>query len=252
MRLKDKVAIITGSSQGIGRACAVAMARDGAAVVINGTRADTVQAVVDEIRAAGGRATACACSVGSKESADLLVDTALKEFGGLHILFNNAAISSNAPLWEMTEAEFDDVVRVNMRGVFINTQAAVARVMMKQQYGKIINVTSHAALRGTARHTSYAAAKMGVVGMTMTWAGELAKYKINVNAVAPAARTRMLESSPPERREVLYRHFARSNVLQRVPEPEDCAPTVVFLASDESQFLTGQVLLLNGEQSYMM
>ena len=152
----------------------------------------------------------------------------------------------------MTEAEFDDVVRVNMRGVFVNTQAAVSRVMMKQEYGKIINVTSHAALRGTSRHTSYAAAKMGVVGMTMTWAGELTKYKINVNAIAPAARTRMLESSPPERREVLYKHFARSNVLQRVPEPEDCAPTVVFLASDESQFLTGQVLMLNGEQSYMM
>ena len=96
MRLQDKVAIVTGSSQGIGRACAVAMAREGAAVVIDGTRADTVQVVVDAIRAAGGRATACPCVIGSKESADLLVDTALREFGGLHILMNNAAITSNA------------------------------------------------------------------------------------------------------------------------------------------------------------
>jgi len=252
LRLKGKVAIVTGSSQGIGRACAVAMAREGAAVVINGTNPATVKLVVDEVRAAGGQAAACACEVGSKEAANLLVDTALGEFGGLHILMNNAAISLNAPLWEMTEADFDSVVRVNQRGTFLNTQAAVARVMREQKYGKILNVTSHAALRGTARHTSYAASKMGIVGMTMVWAGELASYKINVNCIAPAARTRMLEAVPPDRRETLYRHFARTNVLQRVPEPEDCAPTAVFLASDESQYLTGQVLLLNGEPSYMM
>lgn len=252
MKLAGKVAIITGSTRGIGRAVATRFAREGASVVVNGTRPEAVDQVVAEIRAQGGKAAPCACEIGDKEAANRLVDVAQENFGGLHILVNNAAISGTAKLHELTEEAFDREIRVNLRAVFVNTQAAVVRAMMPQQYGKIINVTSHAGFRGSPAKTPYAAAKMGVIGMTLSWANELTRFRINVNCVAPAAWTDMLEELPEKRRETLRENFTKTNVLQRLPTSEDVVDSFLFLASDESSFLTGQVLQASGQPLHVL
>lgn len=252
MKLQGNVAIITGSTRGIGHAVAMAFVREGASVVINGTRPQVVEETVRAIRAAGGKAAGWAGEIGGKDAADALVDVALREFGGLHILVNNAAISVSSPLGQLSEDDFDRVMRVNLRATFLNTQAAVERVLLKQQYGKIINVTSHGAFRGAPRSTPYAASKMGIIGLTLSWANELIKSKINVNCVAPAAWTDMLEAMPEKRRETLRENFRTSNVLQRVPLSDDVASTFVFLASDESAFLTGQVLQASGQPLHVL
>ena len=241
MKLENKVAIVTGSGRGIGRAVALAFAKEGAAVLVNDVDPEVAEAVVKEIADAGGKAAACVAGVGTKAAADALVDAALAKFGSLHILMNNAGITRDAMLHKMTEEEWDAVIITHLRGTFLNTQAAV-RVMMENQYGKIINVTSVAGTRGNVGQSNYSAAKAGIVGLTLTWAKELARHKINVNCISPAAITRMTEAIPDKVRQQIYAQISRESVLQRVGGPEDVAPLAVFLASDDSYYLTGQVV----------
>lgn len=252
MKLEGKIAIVTGSTRGIGRAVALAYARQGASVIVNGTRPQAVDETVQAIRAENGKAVGWAGEIGGKEAADALVDLAMNAFGGLHILVNNAGITISSSLRELSEDEFDRVIRVNLRATFLNTQAAVERIMAKQQYGKIINVTSHGAFRGAPRSTAYAASKMGVIGMTLSWANELIKSRINVNCVAPSAWTDMLEAMPEKRRETLRNNFSTTNVLQRLPTADDVVESFVFLASDESAYLTGQVLQASGQPMHVL
>lgn len=252
MKLKDKVAIVTGSTRGIGRAVALHFAREGAAVVINGTRPDGVASVVEEIRQAGGKAVGCCGEIGSKDFAQRLVDVALQELGGLHILVNNAAISGTAKLTDLAEEDFDREIRVNLRAPFLVAQAAVIRAFIPQQYGKIINVTSHAAFRGSPSKTAYTASKMGIIGMTLSWANELLKHKITVNCVAPAAWTDMMETLPEKRRETLRESLTKGSVLQRLPLSDDVVDSFLFFASDESSFLTGQILQPSGQPMHVL
>ena len=246
-KLAGKVAIVTGSTRGIGKAVALRFAREGAAVVTNGTRAESAEAVAQEIRDRGGRAVACAGEVGSKEMAGRLVDAALQAFGQLHILVNNAAVSGTWPLQEYPEQEFDRELQVNLRAVFMNTQAAVTRAFVPNGYGKVVNVSSHASFRGSPSKSGYVASKMGVIGLTLGWANELLKHRITVNCVAPAAWTDMMESLPDKRKETLRESFTRGSVLQRLPLPEDVVDSFLFFASDESAYLTGQVLQPSGQ-----
>jgi NAD(P)-dependent dehydrogenase (short-subunit alcohol dehydrogenase family) len=245
MKLENKVAIVTGSGRGIGRAVALAFAKEGAAVVVNDIDGEVAEAVVKEIAEAGGKAAACVTGVGSKAAADALVDTALGKFGSLHILVNNAGVTRDALLHKMTEEEWDQVVTIHLRGTFLNSQAAV-RVMMENQYGKIVNVTSIAGTRGNVGQSNYSAAKMGIVGLTLTWAKELARHKINVNCISPAAVTRMTDAIPEKVRVQMFAQMAKESVLQRVGGPEDVAPLAVFLASEDSYYLTGQVVGATG------
>lgn len=251
-RLDGRVAIVTGSTRGIGRAVAQAYAREGAAVVVNGTRADASAAIADAIRESGGRAVACAAEIGSRHAAERLVAAALDTWGRLDILVNNAAISSTQALVDYSEAVFDREVAVNLRGVFLNTQVAVARAMAEQGSGKIINLTSFIATRGAAGKTGYAATKAAVAGLTLSWATELAPLRINVNAVAPSAWTDMAEGLPEARKAVMKEGMIRNSVLQRVALPEDLAGTMVFLASSDSDYLTGQILLVNGQAMHLL
>jgi len=246
-RLQGKVAIVTGSTRGIGKAVALRFAREGAAVVVNGTQPEPTEAVAQEIRGLGGQAVACAGAVGSKAMAERLVDAALQAFGNLHILVNNAAVSGTWRLEDYPEEEFDRELQVNLRGVFLNTQAAVARVFIPAGYGKVVNVTSHAGFRGSPSKSGYVASKMGVIGLSLGWANELLKHRITVNCVAPAAWTDMMESLPDKRKETLRESFSRGSVLQRLPLPDDVVDSFLFFASDESAYLTGQVLQPSGQ-----
>lgn len=247
MRLKDKIAVVTGSTRGIGRAVARLYAQEGAKVLIHGSDPERAEGVVAEIRSTGGEAVSCACDMGASGSADNIVATALDAFGGLDILVNNAAISTSHKLVDFPEEAFDREIAVNLKGTFLLTQAVVSQVMAKQQTGKIINVTSHGAFRGAKTKTGYAASKMGVLGMTLVWANELMGQGINVNCVAPAANTDMLKGTSPERLQALLQSFERSSVLRRMPDAEDVAPIFLFLASPDSDFLTGQLLQANGQ-----
>lgn len=251
MRLDGKVAVVTGSSRGIGRGVAMLYAAQGARVLVHGSRPEGVEKTVEEIRLAGGVAAGCAADIGTREASERIVETALEQFGAIDILVNNAAIGQSYLLSDLTEEAFDREIEINLKGTFLTTQIALQRSLGARRGGKIINVTSHGALRGAKTKTAYAASKMGVVGMTLVWANELAHAGINVNCISPVANTDMLASTPPDRLPALIKSFERSSVLGRVPEVEDVAPIFLFLASAQSDFLTGQILSATGQAAYL-
>ncbi|MGI6586705.1 MAG: 3-oxoacyl-[acyl-carrier-protein] reductase [Gracilibacteraceae bacterium] len=243
MQLKGKTAVVTGGSRGIGRAIALELASKGANVAVNYTKnSAAADAVVEEIKAMGKLGIAVKADVSSISEVENLVIEVLNTFGSIDILVNNAGITRDNLIVRMTEKEFDDVIDTNLKGAFICTKA-VSRVMIKQKSGKIINVSSVIGIVGNSGQSNYAAAKAGLIGFTKSMAKELAKRGINVNAVAPGFVQTDMTSSLPEK---VKEEFIKSIPLMRIGKPEDIAKGVAFLASEYSDYITGQVINIDG------
>ncbi len=245
--LDGRAAIVTGAGRGIGRSVAVLLASEGMSVVVNdlgaaldgsGTDAGPAQQVADEISAAGGRAVASGADVSDHAAAESLVKTAISEFGRLDVLVNVAGILRDRMVFNMTEQEWDDVIRVHLKGTFNTTKFAAAHwrsLRDESAQNRIINFTSVSGLHGAPGQPNYAAAKMGIVGLTYSAANSLAKYGVTVNAISPGAATRMTESVPTDRRR------ARTAPADE-RSPDNIAPVVAYLASERSGWITGQVV----------
>jgi len=251
--LAGKVAIVTGSGAGLGAAYAKALAKAGAAVVVNDVSAAAAAGVVDEIKAAGGQAVAVVAPVGTSEVAQQLVDTAVNELGGLDILVTNAGILRDKSLLKMTDEDFDAVIHVHLRGTFTTVRAAYAYFKEQGKPGRIISIGSPTGQRGNFGQTNYAAAKAGIVGMIRTWAIEMKKAGVTANAVIPVAATAMTKTIPyfaaaveaTERGEAMPAFFRHDLGFGT---PEDVAGLIVYLASDEAAGVTGQAIGVGGDR----
>jgi NAD(P)-dependent dehydrogenase (short-subunit alcohol dehydrogenase family) len=253
MDLTGKVAIVTGSGRGLGLAYATELARSGAAVVLNDVDEAIAQAAAKSITDAGGIAVAEVVPVGTSAAAQALVDRAVSEFGRLDILVNNAGILRDATLWKMTDEQFDAVVTTHLRGTFTCTRAAAIRMREQGDGGRIICVGSPTGQVGNFGQTNYAAAKAGIVGMVRTWAMELARAQITVNAIVPVAATGMTETVPFLKPYVdalkageALPPFARREL--GFGPPQDAAGLVAFLASDAAAGITGQAVGIGGDR----
>jgi 3-oxoacyl-[acyl-carrier protein] reductase len=246
MLLDEKVAVVTGSGTGLGRAYAMGLAKAGAKVVVNARTASNVANVVEEIRKMGGTAEGCAVSVASMEGAREIIQTAIDRFGRIDILVNNAGITGRKLLVDMTEQDFDDVIATNLKGTFACTRHAVPH-MMKQGWGRIINMSSGSIL-GQEGATSYASSKGGVLNISLTWAVELAQYGITCNAIRTSAATRLTETRREQAKQAaLERHEQPpTDADLGYYKPEEAAPLVVFLASDEADWINGQFICIDG------
>jgi 3-oxoacyl-[acyl-carrier protein] reductase len=247
---KNKVAIVTGSSRGIGRSIALALARCGCAVTINYRKSrDEADEVVNSIRQMGGKAIAVKCDVSKREEVENMFTATVNAFNKVDILVNNAGVGFAASLLETTDEIWDKNMEVNLRGVFLCTQIA-ARYMVDRGYGKIVNISSNSGF-GIAMpgDTSYAVSKAGVIQLTKSSAFELGRHNINVNCVAPGAvDTDMLreEARSDEEYEKLLEGRRNASSLGITGTPEDIANAVLFFASDESRYITGKTLLVDG------
>ncbi len=241
--LAGKAAIVTGSSRGIGRAIALELAQRGAQVVVNYHRnAEAAAEVVAAIQEEGGQAMAVQADVSDLTQSQALVKTALETYGRLDILVNNAGITRDQVILLMKEEDWDTVIRVDLKSLF-NTCKAAARTMVRQRYGRIINITSVVGIAGQGGQTNYAAAKAGVIGFTKSLAKELGARGITVNAVAPGLIPTDLTADLSEE----WRQLAiKQTPLKRVGQAEEIAYAVAFLASDEASFITGVVLPVDG------
>ncbi|SMB92234.1 3-oxoacyl-[acyl-carrier-protein] reductase [Thermanaeromonas toyohensis ToBE] len=241
MRLRDKVAIITGAGRGIGRAIALKLAQEGAKVVVSDIIIENAQAVAEEIKKAGGTALAIKTNIAVREEVEQLFTEAINHFGKIDILVNNAGINRDAMLHKMTDEQWDEVIAVNLTGTFYCTRQA-AIYMRERGYGRIINIAS-ASWLGNIGQANYAASKAGVVGLTKTAARELAKKGITVNAICPGfIDTDMTRGVPPKVWDLMISKIP----MGRVGQPEDVANLVAFLASDEASYITGEVINVGG------
>ncbi|MFF2752953.1 3-oxoacyl-ACP reductase FabG [Psychrobacillus sp. NPDC058041] len=242
MRLNEKVAIITGAANGIGLAAAQRFAEEGAKVVLADydeiSGSDQAEALVEQ----GAKVKFIQVDVADRESVDSLIQKTIDHYGKIDILVNNAGITRDAMLTKMTEEDFSRVLDVNLKGVFHCTQAVVP-YLIAQGFGKIINTSSVTGVYGNVGQTNYAASKAAVIGMTKTWAKELGRKGINVNAVAPGfTRTAMVEKMPDK----IIDQMKSVVALQRLADPKDIANAYLFLASDESSYVHGHVLQVDG------
>jgi NAD(P)-dependent dehydrogenase (short-subunit alcohol dehydrogenase family) len=245
MRLKDKVAIVTGAGRGIGEEIVLRFVEEGAKVIINDVNEADVKNVVDKVKAQGSQVVAVVGSVADRAVVQQMVDTAVKEFGTLDIIVNNAGITRDVMLHKMDDKQWDAVIAVNLTGVFYGIQCA-GRVMREKLYGKIINISSTSAL-GNAGQLNYSASKAGVIGMTKTAAKELGPKNINVNAIAPGMIwTDMMKNMPPKVIEQMDANLPSIVPLNRKGSPRDIANLALFLASEESSFITGQIIFCDG------
>lgn len=243
MQLKDQVAIVTGSGQGIGRAIAEAFAREGASLVISDINAQTAEQTAAEIKAKYGVETlAVGGNVAALSDCETLVQRSLDKFSKINILINNAGITRDNLILRMSEAEWDSVISVNLKGVF-NCTKAVSRVMIKQRGGRIVNIASVVGLMGNAGQANYSASKGGVIALTKTCAREFSSRNILVNAIAPGfIRTAMTDALSEDQKKKL----AEQIPLGRLGTAEDVANTAVFLCAEASSYITGVVISVNG------
>lgn len=241
--LKGQVAVVTGASRGIGRACAVKLAKCGADVVVNFSGNEkSANETVDMCKSMGVKAVTVKADVSKMEDCHKLIDTAIAEFGKIDILVNNAGITRDKLLMAMSEDDFDDVIDINLKGTF-NCMKLVSKLMMKQRYGRIINLSSIVGITGNPGQANYSASKAGIIGLTKSAAKELASRNITVNAIAPG----MIETDMTE----VLNEKVKEEMLDKIPakrvgKPEDVANVVSFFASKESSYVTGQVICVDG------
>ncbi len=243
--IEGKNAVVTGGSVGIGSAIALALAREGCNVVINYRRHDAeAKEVIRKVEEMGRRGLAIKADVSSYADAESMVRTVVTEFGRLDIMVCNAGINWDGVIWKMSEEQWDTVITVNLKGYF-NYNKAAAMVFKDQKSGKIVNISSINGMRGKFAQTNYAASKGGEIALSKSLARELGKFDVNVNVVAPGmVMTQMAESIPQE----FLVKAMEETVVGRFASPEDCANIVVFLCSDRSRHITGEVIKVDGGQ----
>ena len=243
MDLTGKVALVTGASRGIGQAVAVELAKAGADVIVNYIGNEAVaQETVEKVEALGRKALKIKADVGNADEVQAMVDEAHAAFGHIDVLVNNAGITRDGLLIRMKDSDWDDVLNINLKGVYLVSKA-VAKLMVKQRSGRIINMTSVSGVTGNVGQANYAAAKAGVIGFTKTCAKELAARGITVNAVAPGFIETAMTDVLPEK---IKEGIAATVPLGRMGQPEEIAGVVTFIASDFASYITGQVLNVDG------
>jgi 3-oxoacyl-[acyl-carrier protein] reductase len=245
MELKDKVAVVTGGTRGIGRAIVLDLAANGVDIVLNYRQsADLAVELAETIQSMGRRALVVQADVSSFDDAQTLVQKVLDEFGRLDILINNAGMNWDGVVWKMAEEQWDRVIEVDLKGTF-NYTRAVTPIFRQQEAGKIVNITSINGMRGKFGQTNYSAAKAGVIGFTKACARELGRANVNVNAVAPGLiETEMVKEAPEKVREMALAEI----VLGRLGLPEEVAYVVTFLCTEKARHITGQVIQVDGGQ----
>lgn len=239
--LQDQVALITGSGRGLGASTAVQLAQMGANLVINDINEASAKSVAEAIEKLGRKALVSTHDISDYSKANILANEIKTKFGRIDILINNAGITRDSMLHKLTEEKWDEVIRVNLKGPF-NIGQACAKMMMEQKYGRIVNLASVAYL-GNIGQTNYSASKAGVVGMTQTWALELARHGINVNAIAPGFIDSVLTQQVPAE---IKEKFVQRIPLKRIGQPEEIADLICFLVSGASAYITGQVIHIDG------
>lgn len=242
MRLKDKVAIITGAASGIGKATALKFAQEGAKVVVCDLQSSAVNDVVGEIQAQGGQAMGAQANVTKPAELAAMVTAVKAQWGRIDVLVNNAGIVADARLVKMSEEQFDRVIDINLKGVY-NATKAVVDTMIEQNAGVILNASSVVGVYGNFGQTNYAAAKFGVIGFTKTWAKELAKNGIRSNAVCPGFVATPILNAMPEK---VIQQMEERVPLKRLAQPEEIASLYAFLASDEAAYINGAAIEITG------
>jgi 3-oxoacyl-[acyl-carrier protein] reductase len=242
MKLDGRVALVTGASQGIGHACAVALAREGATIAVAARNQQKLDDLVSMIAAAGGKSAAFVMDVADEDQVKSAIKSAIAQFGKIDILVNNAGITRDTLVMRMKRADWDSVLNTNLTSAYLCIQQVIGS-MLKQRWGRIINITSVFGQMGQAGQANYAASKAGLIGLTMAMAREVASRNITCNAVAPGfIETSMTAALSDEFRESAVKQIP----LGRVGSPEDVASAVRFLASDDASYITGHVLNVNG------
>jgi 3-oxoacyl-[acyl-carrier protein] reductase len=242
VELEGKVALVTGGAQGIGRAIGLLLAQKGATIVISDINIQKAEETAQEIEALGQKAMAVQVDVANFQEVEKMVDAIVEKFSRIDILVNNAGITRDKLILRMSEEDWDSVIRINLKGTFNCTKAAL-KYMSRQRSGKIVNIASVVGMMGNAGQANYSASKAGIIGFTKTIAREFAQRGINVNAIAPGyIQTPMTDVLPEKVKEELKRLIP----MERLGQPEDVAQAVLFLVSEASSYITGQVLNVNG------